>query len=92
MNFDLIQQAEIVSINPNIVKNNKIIKHKSPFSQILNPKEHSSSSLRGKPGFYTRYKPFLNKDKNVKKLLRNDRQRPAEVENIMLRRLVIVIV
>lgn len=54
--------------------------------KILNPKEHSSSSLRGKPGFYTRYKPFLNKDKNVKKLLRGDRQRPAEVEDIMLRR------
>ena len=58
--------------------------------QVLNPKEHVNSSLKGKPGFYTRYKPHLVRDKQIKKLLRTtDQQRPNEVEDIMLRRLVL---
>ena len=53
----------------------------------MNPKEQSSSALRMKPGFYTRYKTLLTRDKAVKKLMRGERQRPAQVEDIMIRRL-----
>lgn len=54
--------------------------------KVMNPKEQSSSALRMKPGFYTRYKTLLTRDKAVKKLMRGERQRPAQVEDIMIRR------
>jgi len=45
-------------------------------------------TLDSKPGVYTRYKPFLNKDKTILKRLAKGIQskRPVEVQNVMLKR------
>jgi len=67
---------------PNVI----IVGEPTKTLKILNPKEHANSSLRGKPGFYTRYKSFLNKDKQLRRLNRGEHQRPSEVEDIMARR------
>ena len=51
----------------------------------MNPKEQKSSSLRGKPGIYTKYKPLLSRDKLYKKL-QGKGERPGEVKDLMVRR------
>nr|XP_027206256.1 protein DENND6A-like [Dermatophagoides pteronyssinus] len=51
----------------------------------------NTKSLDLKTGVYTKYKPFLQKDRDIlKKLLKGiDTNRPSEVQNIMLRRFLI---
>ncbi|CAI4227786.1 unnamed protein product [Auanema sp. JU1783] len=41
-------------------------------------------TLDSKPGLYTQYKPFLNKDKSLEKKMKSDR--PEEVQSAILRR------
>ncbi|OTF81674.1 hypothetical protein BLA29_010492, partial [Euroglyphus maynei] len=51
----------------------------------------NTKSLELKTGIYTKYKPFLQKDRDIlKKLLKGiDTNRPSEVQNVMLRRFLI---
>ncbi|XP_077862592.1 protein DENND6A-like [Saccoglossus kowalevskii] len=51
-------------------------------------KSSNIKTLESKPGVYTRYKPFLNKDKTVLKRLQKGIQnkRPVEVQDAMLKR------
>ncbi|XP_041458925.1 protein DENND6A-like [Lytechinus variegatus] len=58
-------------------------------SKALKPKKPGSiKTLESKPGVYTQYKPFLNKDKSIIKRLAKGMQtrRPTEVQDAMLRR------
>lgn len=62
-----------------------------PTSLVKSHRLKKGSSLKtldSKPGVYTRYKPFLNKDKTVLKRLVQGIQtnRPSEVQSAMLRR------
>ncbi|XP_071495460.1 protein DENND6B-like [Diadema antillarum] len=58
-------------------------------SKALKPKKPGSiKTLESKPGVYTQYKPFLNKDKTIFKKLAKGVQtrRPTEAQDAMLRR------
>ncbi|XP_066285572.1 protein DENND6A-like isoform X2 [Branchiostoma lanceolatum] len=57
--------------------------------QVLKTKKSSSlKTIDAKPGVYTTYKPFLNKDKNILKRLQKGiaSRRPNEVQTAMLKR------
>ncbi|XP_043190564.1 protein DENND6B-like isoform X2 [Amphibalanus amphitrite] len=59
-------------------------------SQLKNKTKKGGSlkTLDGKPGLYTQYKPFLQKDKSLEKRLWSGQQteRPQEVQSALLRR------
>ncbi|XP_071960057.1 protein DENND6A-like [Antedon mediterranea] len=57
--------------------------------KVLKPKKTSSmKTLESKPGVYTQYKPYLQKDKTITKKLAKGIQtkRPSEVQDAILRR------
>ncbi|XP_044307234.1 protein DENND6A isoform X2 [Varanus komodoensis] len=56
--------------------------------QVKVKKLKNLKTLDSKPGVYTSYKPYLNKDEEIIKLLQKgvQQKRPAEAQNIILRR------
>ncbi|XP_064632620.1 protein DENND6B-like isoform X2 [Lineus longissimus] len=71
---------------PHILRIGEMAAESKGFNKIK--KGSSVRTLDSKPGVYTRYKAFLNKDKTILKRLAKGIQtkRPVEVQNAMLRR------
>ncbi|KAH9520916.1 Protein dennd6a [Dermatophagoides farinae] len=81
----------VVMHNPQQTQKNgnlNLKKFSHTIDQVL---KINSKSLDLKTGVYTKYKPFLQKDRDIlKKLLKGiDTNRPSEVQNAMLRRFLI---
>ncbi|XP_038047740.1 protein DENND6A-like isoform X1 [Patiria miniata] len=74
---------------PHVIRIGEPVNTDKSNSKMLKPKKPGSlKTLESKPGLYTQYKPFLNKDKTIIKRLAKGVQtkRPQEVQDAMLRR------
>ncbi|KAK2194231.1 hypothetical protein NP493_1g03008 [Ridgeia piscesae] len=79
--------AKMLQHWPHVIRIGEMMQGSSKSMSRLK-KGGNLKTLHSKPGVYTRYKPYLNKDKSIlKKLVKGvQAKRPVEVQTAMLRR------